>query len=148
VHARRPIEKLFADYSAVHVSRGNRVCHIAGIPFIFLGAAGLLDRASPAMGAVFLASLSLIWILFDVRLGLLALPLTALAFVAALLLPLAAVAALFVVGNAVPLAGHLVWEKGGPASLREGAFGTLIAPLWLLNLAAQIIPAPTPTPGV
>ena len=132
----RLIDRLFADYSAVHVSRGNRVCHVAGIPLIFLGAAGLLDRLSPIAGAAFLSLLAILWLFLDLRLGLLALLPTALAFAAGLLLPLPVVAALFVLGNAIPLAGHLFFEHGGPASLREGAFGTLIAPLWLLNLLA------------
>jgi uncharacterized membrane protein YGL010W len=135
----RPIVKLFADYSAVHVSLGNRVCHVGGIPLIFLGAAGLLDRWSPIAGAAFLGALALLWLFLDLRLGLLALLPTALGFFAGLHLPTLAVGGIFLIGNAVPLAGHLFFEKGGPASLREGAFGTLIAPLWLLNLAAHVI---------
>ena len=135
----RPIVKLFADYSAGHVSLGNRVCHVGGIPLIFLGAAGLLDRWSPIAGATFLVALALLWLFLDLRLGLLALVPTALAFFAGLYLPTLAVLAIFVLGNAVPLGGHLFFEKGGPASLREGAFGTLIATLWLLNLAAHVV---------
>lgn len=133
----RPVERLFADYSAVHVSTGNRVCHVVGIPFIFLGAAGLLDRVSPVAGATLLAGLVLFWLWLDLRLGLLAIAPTVAAFFAGWVLPTAAVAVIFVAGNAIPLAGHLFFEKGGPASLREGAFGTLIAPLWLLNLALR-----------
>lgn len=126
---------MFAAYSAVHVSRGNRACHVFGIPLIFLTAAGILDHLlSPLAGAVLLAALAGIWLSLEWRLGLLAALAAPAVWAAGLALPLSANVALFVIGNAVPLAGHVLFEKGGPASLREGAFGTLIAPLWLLNL--------------
>ncbi|HVO29143.1 MAG TPA: Mpo1-like protein, partial [bacterium] len=139
------VVRLFAAYGAVHAAPGNRACHWVGIPMIYLGAAGALARASTPLMAAVVAAMMVAWLVLEWRLAILAILVSPVVLLGAMVLPLVPALLVFAAGFGISVAGHVVFEKGGPKSLREGAAGTFVAPLWLLNLAVGLVPESDPS---
>jgi uncharacterized membrane protein YGL010W len=130
------IDALFADYGASHSTRGNLLCHAAGITLIVFGLFSFLARI-PIAG---------IWTASELLVAL------SFAFYAALDLPLAFAvlgyaaildfaarsasswklgAAAFVLGWILQGVGHAVYEKTRPAFLRN-LVHLLVGPAYLV----------------
>jgi uncharacterized membrane protein YGL010W len=142
----RRVDALLADYALAHRTRGNILCHCAGITLIVFGVLAMLGRVSvvpPWTAAEILIGLAFAYYLtLDVPLGIAV-------TMAALLLDLLARrvgdwrpgAAAFVVGWIFQGVGHAVYEKRSPAFLRN-LVHLLVGPAFLVNEALHIRPVP------
>ena len=131
-----PLAARYATYAEAHRSAANRACHAVGWPFIGAGVAGMLARVAvgPVDGGwVFLGALWISWVVVEPWLALALAPGMVVVHLAGAALPVAADVALFVAGNAIPIAGHVFVEKNAPATLREGVVGTWLGPLFSLR---------------
>ncbi len=135
-----PIADHFEAYARHHAGRGNRVCHLVGLPCLLIAPVGF---AGGAAGMAFLALLAGVYVALEWRLGLLFALACPGVWIVASLLPWQANVMVLAAGLVIPIAGHVLFEKAGPRSLQEGLVGTLIAPLWFLNLFARVIPPRT-----
>lgn len=136
------IAQHFDSYSLHHTGRGNRVCHLIGLPSLGIALVGL-SSAIPGpvdLGLALLALLAGVYVVLEWRLAILFALACPGIWLLARILPWQVEVMLLAIGLVVPIAGHVLYEKAGPASLREGAMGTLIAPLWFLNLFARVVP--------
>ena len=141
-------ERLFADYSEAHRTRGNGACHAVGIPLIV--ASVVLALAAVPLGPVVRAAEPVIVLVgaleisLDFRLGLIfvgfaaACDLASRGVVGAAGRGPAAVAAaaLFVLGWVFQLVGHAVYEKNRPAFARNLRH-LLVGPLWIARKASR-----------
>ena len=147
----RRVDVLLADYSLVHQTRGNILCHAAGITLIVFGVLAMLGRVPIAPHAtaaeLLIAAAGAYYLWLDLPLGLAV-------TLAAILLDLAArragdwkigVAA-FAAGWIFQGIGHAVYEKRSPAFLRN-LVHLLIGPAFLVNEALHIRPVPKTTDG-
>lgn len=138
----RRIEALLADYGSSHETRGNVLCHAAGITLILFGLLDVLHTVrlvgpwTLSEAAVALAAF--VYLSLDLPLGL--------ATTAALvILDLGARAtprwgwgaAAFVVGWIFQGIGHAVYEKKSPAFLRN-LVHLLVGPAFLVNELLRI----------
>lgn len=136
------IDALLAEYGASHSTRGNLLCHTAGIPLIVFGVLSLL-HAIPVAGVwtaseLLLAAASLFYLSLDV-------PLALAVLTSAVLLDLAARAVddwrvgagAFVVGWVFQAIGHAAYEKSSPAFFRN-LVHLLVGPAFLVNEALRI----------
>ena len=145
----RRVDALLADYALAHRTRGNVLCHAAGITLIVFGVLAMLGRVpiGPHWTAaeLLIAAAGVYYLWLDRPLGL---AVTA----AALLLDLAARragdwkigAAVFAAGWIFQGIGHAVYEKRSPAFLRN-LVHLLIGPAFLVNEALRIRPVLTST---
>ncbi len=142
--------RLFADYASAHATRGNRRCHLVGIPLIVFSIVLALSRVPLAArsegafsgpwtaaelaivaataAALFLdAAAAALFFIFLVASDLVcrAIPAWTSPRWAILL-----AAALFVLGWVFQLVGHAVYEKNRPAFLRNLSH-LLVGPLWI-----------------
>ena len=138
----RRIEALFADYGSHHRTRGNLLCHAAGITLIVFGLLSMLQTiplrgrwtaAEALIGAAFLFYLTLDRPLAVGVLG----------FAAALDLAARAVgrwpwgAAAFAAGWIFQAIGHAVYEKNSPAFFRN-LVHLMVGPAYLVNEALRL----------
>ena len=135
-------EKLFVDYAAAHATRGNRLCHLVGIPLILFSAVLALSgvpvfgfwRASEPAAAAF----AVVAVAIDPRPGLAVAAFLAVSDLLARRLiagtgapwGFLAAAFLFTLGWIFQLVGHSVFEKNRPAFLRNLRH-LLVGPLWI-----------------
>jgi uncharacterized membrane protein YGL010W len=134
------MDRLWSDYQEHHKTRGNRTCHMIGIPLIIFGLLSLLaipvatiDGWPIEISLIVLLVVGAIDIRLDARLG-------ALMLIASFLLYLLArdlkawpvAAALLVIGWIFQFVGHGVYERKQPAFYKNLAH-LLIGPLWVLN---------------
>src|SRR5687768_16560547 len=138
--AMHPISEHFDAYAAHHTSRGNRLCHLIGLPFLGVSMVGLLSHVPVGadLGLAFLALLAGAYVILEWRLAILFVLASPPVWLAGRLLPWQAHVMLLGIGVVVPFAGHVLLEKAGPRSLWDGFLGTLFGPLWFLNLFARI----------
>ena len=145
----RRVDALLADYALAHQTRGNVLCHAAGITLIVFGVLAMLGHvaiAPPWTAAELLIAAAGVYYLW------LDLPLGIAVTVAAVLLDLAARrtggwkigAAAFAAGWVFQGIGHAVYEKRSPAFFRN-LVHLLIGPAFLVNEALHIRPVPNPT---
>ena len=145
----RRVDALLADYALAHRTRGNVLCHAAGITLIVFGVLAMLGRvpiAPPWTAAELLIVAAGIYYFW------LDLPLGIAVTLAVLLLDLAARragdwkigAVAFAAGWIFQGIGHGVYEKRSPAFLRN-LVHLLIGPAFLVNEAFHIRPVPRPT---
>lgn len=123
-------EALAADYGRYHAARGNRLCHMIGIPLIVL----CVVRWTQPAGSFFpLAALALpLYVAWDTVLGLWAAgAVLAMAAIALFLSP-AATWALFVLGWVFQFVGHAFYERKSPAFARNLRH-LLVGPMWILR---------------
>ena len=147
----RRVDVLLADYSLAHQTRGNILCHAAGITLIVFGVLAMLGRVPIAPHAtaaeLLIAAAGAYYLWLDLPLGLAV-------TLAAILLDLAARragdwkigAAAFAAGWIFQGIGHAVYEKRSPAFLRN-LVHLLIGPAFLVNEALHIRPVPKTTDG-
>ena len=145
----RRVDALLADYALAHQTRGNFLCHAAGITLIVFGVLAMLGRVPIAPHAtaaeLLIAAAGAYYLWLDLPLGIAV-------TVAAVLLDLAARraadwkigAAAFAAGWVFQGIGHAVYEKRSPAFLRN-LVHLLIGPAFLVNEALHIRPVPNPT---
>jgi len=145
----RRVDALLADYALEHRTRGNVLCHAAGITLIVFGVLAMLGRVPIAPHAtaaeLLIAAAGVYYVSLDLPLGLAV-------TLAVLLLDLAARragdwkigAAAFAAGWIFQGIGHGVYEKRSPAFLRN-LVHLLIGPAFLVNEAFHIRPVPGPT---
>jgi len=131
----------FKDYENYHQTRGNKLTHTVGIPFVLFSLLGLLSHVvlwSPLSNELFKVDLGLILFIFgaifsirvDYKLGI---PFTLYAYFNYLLarhVPLGALIGIQIVGWILQFWGHLVYEKKSPAFMTslEHVF---IGPMWI-----------------
>lgn len=144
-------EDLFADYARAHSTRGNRVCHLIGIPLILFSAvlalsavpvSGFWRASEPAAAAFVLLCLTL-----DPLAGLaVALFLSFSDYVARKIFAgsgsgsgtaLVMAAVLFSAGWVFQLVGHSVFERNRPAFLRNLTH-LFVGPLWIARKILSI----------
>lgn len=137
---------LWADYAAHHHARGNKVCHLIGIPLIATGFLGLL--AIPIFDAgLFPIELSFLLLLLiapayvrlDARLGAGVTALFLLLYLGARLLSWKINLGLFLAGWVFQFVGHGVYEKRSPAFF-QNLLHLLVGPLWVLNTVLRLRP--------
>lgn len=141
------MDRLWSDYQEQHQSRGNRICHMIGIPLIIFGLLSLLSIRLATIGGwpielslIILLVVGGIDIALDAKLG-------ALMLVGSFLLYLVArsvrdvawiiPAGLFVAGWVCQYIGHGVYEKRQPAFYKN-LVHLLIGPLWVLNHVVHV----------
>jgi len=132
-------DRLWSDYETHHLTGGNKVCHMVGIPLIIAGLLGLLAIPLARVGGVPL-DLSLLLLLLtgcaylwlDVKLGLAMIFFSFLLYFGARLLPWPITLGLFVIGWAFQFVGHGVYEKRSPA-FTDNLAHLLVGPMWVLN---------------
>jgi uncharacterized membrane protein YGL010W len=132
----RRIDALFADYGASHSTRGNLLCHAAGITLIVFGMLCVLARV-PIFG-VWTASEALVALAFAFYAAL-DLPVAVAMLGYAGILDFAARAAggwrvglgAFLLGWILQGVGHAVYEKNRPAFLRNLAH-LMVGPAYLV----------------
>jgi uncharacterized membrane protein YGL010W len=142
------VDALLADYASSHRTRGNVVCHAAGITLIVFGILSLLASVPIAGGCT--ASEALIAAAFVVY-ATLDLPLAFgfLGFAAVLDLAARAIGdwragvGAFIVGWIFQSVGHAVYEKNRPAFFRN-LVHLLIGPAYLVAEALGLRHAPRP----
>jgi uncharacterized membrane protein YGL010W len=134
-----PLAAQFADYASYHRTRGNQLCHMAGIPLIVLTLFALLTRIPLfALGGfvvtpaelLFLAALAY-YLTLDVTLALAMAVASFGLLVAGRFLPWPVAAGLFVLGWILQYVGHYTYEKRSPAFYRN-VVHLLVGPLWIL----------------
>lgn len=146
------MDRLWSDYQQQHQTRGNRICHMIGIPLIVFGLLSLLSIRLVSVGG-WPIELSLIIVLvvgaidmaLDVRLGALMLVTSFLLYLVARSVRDAAwtiPAGLFVAGWVCQYVGHGVYERRQPAFYKN-LVHLLIGPLWVLNHVFHIRGAST-----
>lgn len=135
-------EALAADYARYHRTRGNRLCHLVGIPLIVF----CIVRWTQPPGSFFpLAAVVLpLYVLWNPRLGLLMAAIIFLMAAAAYGAGLKLTAALFAVGWFFQLLGHKAFEKKSPAFTRN-LLHLLVGPLWILRELGALKNSPSPT---
>ena len=144
------IEGFLADYGAYHRTRGNVVCHAAGITLILFGSLSLLSTirvgtlgplaplSAAELAAAAAAALSLS---LDLRLGLaLSVELAVLDVAARAVGDWRVGLAAFVLGWVFQGIGHGVYEKNKPAFFKNLAH-LLVGPLFLINELLNARPA-------
>jgi uncharacterized membrane protein YGL010W len=132
----------FSDYAAFHGTPGNKACHYVGIPLIVLSLFGLLGAIPVATVGSFTITVAEIavvgatayYLTLDTALAALMLAVFVVLDVLGRPIPVAAAAALFVVGWIFQFIGHYVYEKRSPAFYRNLAH-LLVGPLWILAKA-------------
>lgn len=158
------LERWFLDYADAHRHPTNRLTHKIAIPLIVFHIIAMLDwiKLGPvvdvaglsiavSVGHVVYVAAVVFYVRLHVPLGLLMAVLFAACFPLAAIIPWPVVVALAVVGWAVQLAGHSVWEKNRPAFLTN-LLQALIGPLFFVAVllgvwrppaaqTAQAIPA-------
>ena len=139
------LQELFTEYAECHRHHVNILIHKIAVPMIFFNAVAMLDWVvlgqipgssgwPMTLGQLFVVLCAIWYLAMDVKLGIL----LSLSLAAMLALgwvtPAWAVIAAGVVGWAVQLAGHLVWEKKAPNFTRN-AIQALVGPIYFLALA-------------
>ena len=117
------------DYGAFHATKGNKVCHVIGIPIIVLSALGMLDKVSfgtwdvaiihPSLGLVGWALAKAFYLYLDLVLGASMIFTTAALYFAGAALSLPVLVGLQIFGWAIQFYGHAVYEKKKPAFLKN-----------------------------
>ncbi len=136
----RTMDRLWSDYQDHHRTKGNRTCHMIGIPMIVFGLLSLLSIPIATVGGwpieislIILVAVGAIDIALDARLGALMLVISFLLYLVARDLKAWPIAAgLFVIGWVCQFVGHGVYERRQPAFYKNLAH-LLIGPLWVLN---------------
>lgn len=136
------LTRFFEDYEADHVTLGNQLCHVAGIPLIVLSALGLLGHvplfAAAEQGAILRADAGLalwgagmLWYLFvDWRISIPFGILTLGFYFIGRAIPMSWLAGLFIAGWVFQAVGHAVFEHRRPAFFRNLQH-LLVGPLWI-----------------
>lgn len=134
--------RYFEDYASYHTTIGNQNTHLVGIPMIMLGLLGLLQLVPLGplnLGILLWLGATLFYIVLDVRLGTI-FSLIVLGFYgAATILPWSVHIVLFLLGWAIQLVGHKVYEKNNPAFFKTIEH-LLIGPLWIFVKVAKLKP--------
>jgi len=133
----------YKDYEQYHRTKGNKLTHFVGIPFVLFSLLGLLSQVvlwTPApeslfpfdLGVVLLLTGSLFSLKVDWKLGI---PFTLFCYVNYLWarhVPMSILITLQVLGWVFQLGGHFIYEKKSPAFLTslEHIF---IGPMWIFS---------------
>ena len=133
----------FKDYEQFHRTKGNKITHIFGIPFVLFSLVGLLSKVvlwTPSPDSLFTLDLGLLLVLFgaifslrvDYKVGI---PFSLYAYLNYILsrhLGLGVLVGIQAVGWFLQLYGHKVYEKKAPAFLTsiEHLF---IGPMWIFS---------------
>jgi uncharacterized membrane protein YGL010W len=136
------LESYFADYSEHHVTPGNKLCHMIGIPLIVLSSYGLLAAVTLAnvggfqvtLAEVLLVVVTFYYLTLDGGLALMMLAASVLLLALGRQLALPWALAMFVFGWVLQFIGHYVYEKRSPAFYRNFTH-LLVGPLWILAKA-------------
>jgi uncharacterized membrane protein YGL010W len=136
------LEKYFKDYSLYHKTRGNKITHYFGIPFIMVGLLGLLgelpvlDGLTGSLflrvdGGTILLFFGILWYFFlDWKISIpFAFVVTGFYFLGRSL-PTFVNLILFISGWILQGVGHAVFEKKSPAFLKNVAH-VMIGPIWI-----------------
>lgn len=134
------MDRLWLDYQSHHQTKGNRTCHMIGIPLIVFGLLSLLAIPVATVGGRWPVEISLVILVvvgavdisLDARLGALMLVCTFLLYLVARSVAWPIAATVFVAGWVCQYIGHGVYERRQPAFYKNLAH-LLIGPLWVLN---------------
>ena len=135
----------FKDYEQFHQTRGNKMTHLLGIPFVLFSLLGLLSHVTlwaPDVDSLFKIDLGLLLFLFgaifslrvDFKLGI---PFTLYAYLNYLLArhtPMPALITIQVLGWILQIWGHAIYEKKSPAFLTSVEH-LFIGPMWIFSWA-------------
>lgn len=116
------------DYARYHTTRGNRFCHVVGIPLIMLAVVRWTNVGSYPLAALVLP----LYLAWHPGLGLAMAVVVGAMAAAAFHLPVWAAPAAFVIGWAFQLVGHSVYEKKSPA-FADNLIHLLVGPMWILK---------------
>ena len=131
----------FKDYEQFHQTQGNKMTHLAGIPFVLFSLVGLLSYVTlwrPNLESLFKIDLGLLLVFFgaifslrvDYKLGI---PFSLFAYLNYLLarhVPLKILISIQIVGWILQLWGHFKYEKKSPAFL-SSLEHLFIGPMWI-----------------
>ncbi|HEV3275974.1 MAG TPA: Mpo1-like protein [Terriglobia bacterium] len=134
------MDRLWSDYQAHHQTKGNRTCHMIGIPLIVFGLLSLLAIPIVTIGGRWPIEISLVILLvvgaidisLDARLGALMLVSSFVFYLVGRGLAWQVAAGLFVIGWVFQFIGHGAYERRQPAFYKNLAH-LIIGPLWVLN---------------
>ena len=138
------LEYYFNEYSHYHTTKGNKLTHYFGIPFIIVGLLGLLGRVTLGpqnahlyfrldAGTLLLIGISLWYLYLDWKLASgFSLMLVGLYFLGRCLsIPINII--LFIIGWILQGMGHALFEHKSPAFIRNFVH-LLIGPLWIFAI--------------
>ena len=128
----------FKDYDSYHRNKSNKYTHYLGIPLIVVSLFGLLAKLSlfsvdnfVVTGAAVLGAIALVWyLMLDLKIGLIFLPVLALAYWLGGQFSTSTLWIMFVAGWVLQFIGHSAYEKNRPAFFRNFQH-LLIGPLWI-----------------
>jgi uncharacterized membrane protein YGL010W len=147
------MDRLWSDYQEHHQTKGNRTCHMVGIPLIIFGLLSLLSIPLTTINGwpieislIIVLVVGAIDISLDARLGALMLVVSFLMYLAARGVAWEVAAGLFVIGWVCQYVGHGVYERRQPAFYKNLAH-LLIGPLWVLNHVFHVRGGATTAPS-
>lgn len=130
---------LAAEYGRYHTTKGNRLCHLIGIPLIVFS---VVRWTLVGSSTIPLAALGLpLYALWEAELALLMTGVILVMGALAVHVSLWATFAVFVVGWIFQFIGHGVYEKKSPA-LFDNLIHLLVGPMWVLREALDLLPGP------
>ena len=139
------INTLFADYASFHRTRGNKLCHRAGIPLIMFSLFGMLALVRvPAnhphfnLAVLLIAISTIYYFTLEWRLGIVMLVVSVAMYLVALQLPFWLLLSLFVAGWILQGIGHAAYEKNRPA-FAKNLVHLLVGPLWIANDLVKVV---------
>ena len=135
----------FKDYEQFHQTKGNKITHMAGIPFVLFSLVGLLAHLtlwSPSVDSLFQIDLGLLLALFggiysirvDYKLGIPFALYVYLNYLLARHVPLSYLTVIQILGWVFQLGGHAYYEKKSPAFFTSVEH-LFIGPMWIFAWA-------------
>lgn len=136
--------KAIVDFDTYHRTRGNRLCHLVGVPAIAAAALGALAKLEVPVvgldaGVLLLAATLLLDLFLNVRIALGVLVLGAALYAGARSLSFEVLAVLFAVGWFFQLVGHRVFERNAPAFV-DNVVHLFVGPRWIVNRVVRALP--------
>jgi uncharacterized membrane protein YGL010W len=130
------LETWFQEYEADHVDARNKLTHFVGIPMIAFAVIRLFQKVQLGptnLALLLIVALFVFFFKHDKRLSVLLVATLMFFYVLGYMLSLSTLMAwgLFVVGWALQLVGHYVYEKRAPAFMKN-LLHLLIGPVWIL----------------
>ena len=134
------IEERFAEYAAFHQDPVNRAAHVAGLPLIAVGAIGLLSAMHPLAALAFTALIGASAFRVHVPLACALVAVLVPLHLVGATLPAIAAGALLAIGVAIPVTGHVAFERRWPDSAARLARFEAIGHLWFLDRSLGLVP--------
>lgn len=128
---------MFDEYASYHRDPVNRAAHAVGFPLIFTGLFGLTDQVG--LGLVFFLLFGAMNIAIEWRLAVVAAVAAMPLWWVGAAMSVGWLVALLVIGVAVPISGHIWFERRWPDTAERFARFEAVGHLWFLNRAVGFV---------